>query len=121
MVNRDTRRVNPAPVNFRTNLDVVIHVENLAKAESFYGDVLGFRLVSRSEDHLEYDSGALRLYICVNEVPASFIPSLEVNDLESARQHLEDVGCTLVPRPGGGYYVRDPFGFMLDLVEVPPG
>jgi len=120
MVHRDTKRINPPPVEFCTNLDVAIHVNDLERAEEFYGDVLGFRLVSKSDEHLEYDSGALRLYINCAEMPSAFIPSLDVNDLEAAKQHLKDAGCKLIPLPGGGVYVRDPFGYLLDLIERPP-
>lgn len=120
MVHRDTRRINPDPVVFRTNLDVSIRVDDLENAESFYGDVLGFRLVSKSSEHLEFDSGALRICVFCNEVPSAFIPSLDVNDMDAARQHLKSAGCTLIPRPDGGFYVQDPFGYLLDLVERPP-
>lgn len=119
MVHRNTRRINPGPVTFRSNNDVAIHVNDLEKAEAFYGGVLGFRLVSKSEDHLEYDSGALRIYINCNELPSAFIPSLDVDDIEAARMHLENAGCTLIPLPEGGMYVRDPFGYLIDLVERP--
>jgi catechol 2,3-dioxygenase-like lactoylglutathione lyase family enzyme len=119
MLRRDTRRINPGPVTFRTNHDVAIHVDDLEKAEVFYGDVLGFRLVSKSDEHLEYDSGALRIYINCAEMPSAFIPSLDVNDIEAAKVYLENAGCTLIPLSNGGFYVRDPFGYLLDLIERP--
>jgi catechol 2,3-dioxygenase-like lactoylglutathione lyase family enzyme len=120
MADRETRRINSGPQDFRTNPDIVIHVDNLEQAESFYGQVLGFRLVSKSGEHLEYDSGALRLYINCNQMPSTFIPSLDVADMGSARMYLEQAGCTLIPLPEGRIYVRDPFGFLLNLVERPP-
>jgi len=119
MLNRDTKRIKTPPFSFCTNLDVAIHVPDLNKAEAFYGDVLGFRLVSKSEEHLEYDSGALRLYINRSDQAASFIPSLDVTDLKGASQYLQSAGCTLIPLPEGGIYVRDPFGFLIDLIERP--
>jgi catechol 2,3-dioxygenase-like lactoylglutathione lyase family enzyme len=119
MVHRDTRRIKTPPFSFRTNLDIAVHVSDLAQAEAFYGDVLGFRLVSKSDEHLEYDSGALRLYINCCEPGSSFIPSLDVNDLQGASQYLQNAGCTLIPLPGGGMYVRDPFGLLIDLIERP--
>ncbi len=117
--NRETKRIKTPPFSFRTNTDVDVYVSDLAKAEEFYEDVLGFRLVSKSKDHLEYDSGALRLYIHCGDPFPLFIPSLDVNDLAGACKYLENAGCTLIPLPRGGMYVRDPFGFLFELMERP--
>ncbi|MCE5207323.1 MAG: VOC family protein [Chloroflexi bacterium] len=117
--NRDTKRIKTPSFSFRSNTDVAVYVSDLAKAEEFYEDVLGFRLVSKSKDHLEYDSGALRLYIHRGDPSPLFIPSLDVNDLAGASKYLENAGCTLIPLPGGGMVVRDPFGFLFDLIERP--
>ncbi len=120
MIRIDTKRINPGPVTFRSNLDIAIHVPDLAQAEAFYGDVMGFRLVTRTQDHLEYDTGALRLYINRGDPSTSFVPSLDVTDLEAARLHLVNSGCELIPQPNGGLYVRDPLGFVFDIVECLP-
>ncbi len=117
--NRDTKRIKTSPFQFRTNTDVNIYISDLAKAEEFYGDTMGFRQVSKSKDHLEYDSGALRLNIHCGDPSRLFIPSIDVNDLAGASQYLENAGCILIQLPGGGLYFRDPFGLLFELVERP--
>jgi catechol 2,3-dioxygenase-like lactoylglutathione lyase family enzyme len=108
---------------FRSNSEVAVHVPALAPAEAFYVGVLGFRLVARTDDYLELDTGALRLW--VNRDPAagepSFIPSLDVPDLGAARRRLEAAGCTIVREhpDSRGLYFRDPLGLVVDVVERP--
>ena len=105
---------------FRSNREVAIHVPDLERAEAFYVGVLGCRVVSRSPDQLDLDTGQLRLY--VNRDPSAtlgYIPSFDVADYKAARAHLEAAGCETVPVEGypGLVYFRDPFGFTFDIVE----
>ncbi len=105
---------------FASNRDVAIHVPDLAAAEAFYCGVLSFPLVGRSDDQLEIDTGTFTLW--VNQDPTrrlGFIPSFNVADREAARLALEAAGAkplagTEHPR---GFYVRDPFGFTIDVIE----
>ena len=111
-----------ARVTFRSNCEIAIHVPDLARAEAFYAGVLGFRLVARSADQLEFDTGALRLY--VNRDPQTvipYIPSLDVVDYPAARRHLEAAGCKLVSAGAhsGAVYFQDPFGLVFDIIERP--
>ncbi len=116
---RETRRIKTPPFSFRTGTDVTIYVADLQKAEGFFEDVLGFRLVCKSKECLEYDSGALRLYIYCREPAPKLIPTLEVKDLAGASLYLENAGCVLLPQPDGSLYVQDPLGFLFTLVEYP--
>jgi catechol 2,3-dioxygenase-like lactoylglutathione lyase family enzyme len=108
-------------VQLRSNREIAIHVPDLARAEAFYGKLLGFRLIRRSLDQLEFDTGELRLY--VNRDTASlipYIPSFDVDDYSEARRFLEAAGCKLrfageQPVP----YFEDPFGFVFDIIERP--
>lgn len=105
---------------FRSNNEIAVHVPDLGKAAHFYGEVLGFRLVSRSERQLEFDTGKLRLYVNLDSRPLpSYVPSFDVADREQAREYLEALGCKPVPVSSqpGLYYMRDPFGLLFDLVE----
>jgi predicted enzyme related to lactoylglutathione lyase len=109
-------------VAFRSNCEIAIHVPDLARAEAFYAGVLGFRLVARSTDQLEFDTGALRLYINRDlEALRPYIPSLDVPDYAAARRHLEAAGCKLVSAGGhsGAVYFQDPFGLVFDIIERP--
>jgi catechol 2,3-dioxygenase-like lactoylglutathione lyase family enzyme len=109
-------------VAFQSNCEIAIHVPDLARAEAFYAGVLGFRLVAKSADQLEFDTGALRLY--VNRDPQTvipYIPSLDVPDYAAARRHLEAAGCKLVSAGthSGAVYFQDPFGLVFDIIERP--
>jgi catechol 2,3-dioxygenase-like lactoylglutathione lyase family enzyme len=96
-------------------------VRDLAQAEAFYGQLLGFRLVRRTLDQLEFDTGELRLYVNRDTSSLiSYIPSFDVEDYREARRFLEAAGCKLrfageQPVP----YFEDPFGFVFDIIERP--
>lgn len=109
-------------VGFRSNCEIAIHVPDLARAEAFYGDVLGFRLVTKSPHQLEFDTGALRLYVNRDdEELRPYIPSLDVPDYAAARHHLEASGCKTVSAGAhsGAVYFQDPFGLVFDVIERP--
>jgi catechol 2,3-dioxygenase-like lactoylglutathione lyase family enzyme len=107
---------------FRSNCEIAIHVPDLARAEAFYAGVLGFRLLAKSADQLEFDTGALRLYVNRDpEALRSYIPSLDVQDYAAARRHLEASGCKTVSAGShsGAVYFQDPFGLVFDIIERP--
>ena len=107
-------------VVFRSNCEVAIHVPDLARADAFYGGVLGFRLVAKSADQLEFDTGELRLFVNKDtEALRSYIPSLDVPDYAVARAHLVSAGCKTVPAGShsGAVYFQDPFGLVFDIIE----
>jgi len=109
---------------FRSNSEIAVHVSSLEKAEHFYGEVLGFRLVAKTGRQLEFDTGKLRLYVNLDSRPlTSFVPSFDVADREAAREYLEGAGCKPVhiSTHPGLYYMRDPFGLLFDLAERNPG
>jgi hypothetical protein len=102
---------------FRSNRCIAIHVNDLDKAARFYGDVLGFRQVSRTADQLEYDTGVLLLYVNRSSEQLSPIPSLSVSNIASAKECLIKSGCTIIEDRGGSLYFRDPFGSVFDVIE----
>jgi len=107
---------------FRGSNEIAVHVSDLGKAAHFYGEVLGLKLLGSTERQLEFDAGALRLYVNLDSRPlASFVPSFDVADREAAREYLEGAGCKpvhIASQPGL-YYIRDPFGLLFDLAERP--
>ena len=108
------------PIAFRSNREIAIHVFDVSRAEAFYTRVLGARVVSRSEETVALDTGALRLYVNRDaSTPRSYIPSFDVDDYAAARRHLEAAGCRTVPMGDGdgAVYFCDPFGFVFDIVE----
>jgi len=105
---------------FRANRDIAVEVENLVDAEAFYGGTLGFSVRSRAADQLELNAGAFTLWVnraASGDARRSFIPSLDVPDAAKARAALEDAGCRFVRGGEGGFYIEDPFGFVIDIVE----
>ncbi|HKW09460.1 MAG TPA: SRPBCC domain-containing protein [Gemmatimonadaceae bacterium] len=105
---------------FRANRDIAIEVESLVDAKAFYAGTLGFSIRSFDDEHLELDAGSFRLW--VNRAASragrrSFIPSLDVPDVVKARVALESAGCRVVRGGDRGFYIVDPFGFTIDVVE----
>lgn len=83
---------------FSSNCEIAIHVPSLTEAEGFYANVMGFRLVARNDEVLEFDTGALRLFVNLNkEAVYSYIPSFNVSNYEAARNYLEGTGCKTIP------------------------
>ena len=111
-------QAGPIRVAFKSNTEVAIHVPDLDVARAFYEGVLGFRMIARTADYLEMDSGALRLYVNRDENDLrSFIPSLDVPNLTAAKEHLANAGCETVELESGGMYFKDPFGLVFDIVQ----
>lgn len=104
---------------FRANTDVAVHVPDLARAEAFYGGVLGFPLVERGDGYLSFEAGSFRLWVNRDEEARPFIPSLDTADASAARVALIDAGCRIVRNADGtgGFYFEDPFGFVIDVIE----
>ena len=119
----DLSRSQPA---FAANNELALHVADPAAAELFYSQVLGCEVVSRTEDCIALRSGALRLYLLRDPLPAheAVVPSFDVPDRSAALAALQAAGCTLVPigpHAPGEHYVRDPYGILFDLIERPTG
>jgi len=104
-------------MKFQSNKCIAIHLPNLAKAERFYGDVLGFKLKSKSETYLEYDTGRFLLYINKSPKGRPPIPSFTVKNTAAAKAHLKAHGCKILIDRGSSLYFRDPFGITYDIVE----
>jgi catechol 2,3-dioxygenase-like lactoylglutathione lyase family enzyme len=109
------------PLLFRSSREVAIHVPDLDRAEAFYGGVLGFLLVAKTDSLLQFDTGELMLYVNKDmESSGGFIPSLGVADAAAARRIVEAAGCEIVREyPDSlGFYFRDPFGLVLDVIQL---
>jgi catechol 2,3-dioxygenase-like lactoylglutathione lyase family enzyme len=107
---------------FRGNNELALHVADPAAAATFYENVLGGHVVSRTTDCIEVVSGALRLFLLRDPAPTHdvVVPSFDVPDRAAALAQLQAAGCTLVPigpHAPDGCYVRDPFGVIFDVIE----
>jgi catechol 2,3-dioxygenase-like lactoylglutathione lyase family enzyme len=104
-------------MKFQSNRCIAIHLPNLAKAERFYSDVLGFKLKSKSRAYLEYDTGHFLLYINKSAKARPPIPSFDVKSVPEAKAHLKAHGCKILIDRGGSLYFCDPFGITYDVIE----
>jgi catechol 2,3-dioxygenase-like lactoylglutathione lyase family enzyme len=102
---------------FRSNNCVAIHLVDIAAAENFYTNVMKFRLISRSDVSLEYDTGHFLLYVNRDLNTQPPIPSFSVKDIEAAKHSLIENGCTILREDRASLYFRDPFGITYDLIQ----
>lgn len=110
--------------SFAANNELALHVADPDAAESFYAQVLGCEVVSRTPDCIALTSGALRLYLLRDPRPTHepVVPSFDVPDRSAALTMLQAAGCTLVPigpHAPGEHYLRDPHGILFDVIERP--
>ena len=110
---------------FRGNNELALHVADPEAAAAFYEQVLGGKVVERTPDCIEVRSGALRLFMLRDPAPTHdvVVPSFDVPDRAAALKHLQAAGCTLIaigPHAPDGFYVRDPFGAIFDVIERKP-
>ena len=104
-------------MKFRSNNCVAIHLNDLEKAEQFYGGVLGFELKSKSRAQLCFNTGRFLLYINKAKRTQPPVPSFTVKNLREAKARLKKAGCKIVHDWGRALYFRDPFGIVYDLIE----
>jgi catechol 2,3-dioxygenase-like lactoylglutathione lyase family enzyme len=117
---------------------VILIVQDLDRALSFYTGVLGLRLGHRSGDYAQLDTGATRLALYTRsamgkilgmslEAPASNAPGFEigfkVNDVDAAFGELVARGGVPVVAPTDRFwgqrtaYIRDPDGHLIELAQ----
>jgi catechol 2,3-dioxygenase-like lactoylglutathione lyase family enzyme len=102
---------------FKSNNCVAIHLVDITAAENFYTNVMKFRLLTKSEDHLEYETGHFLLYVNRDLNTQPPIPSFTVKDIEAARKFLMENGCIILREDKNSLYFRDPFGITYDVIE----
>lgn len=106
-------------MKYFSNKDLAIHVKNLNEAENFYGGILGFKLLSKNESQLSYDTGTFCLWINKDEETKSFIPSFSVSDINESKKELIEAGCKIIKEWADykSFYAVDPFGIVIDVIE----
>jgi extradiol dioxygenase family protein len=107
---------------------ITVPADAIPSARSFYGGVLGLPELRSSERAAIYDLGGgdLELHVIAGgaaDPAADHHFALEVAELAPARRALEEAGHAVEDaRPVGGrdrFFVRDPFGNLLELVSPP--
>ncbi len=115
----DSRERTRGAIAFLSDGDFAIHVTDIEKAEDFYGDVLGFKLLEKKNDQLVYDTGQFTLYVNKDTKVIPYIPALAVKNFDKAKQHLTGSGCKIVKEwpKHKALYFEDPFGILFDIIE----
>jgi catechol 2,3-dioxygenase-like lactoylglutathione lyase family enzyme len=102
----------------KTSRDILIQTKKMATATKFYEQVLGFKVIERSDQLIGFETGSFRFFIDKGE-PYGPVLEFYVPNLEQAKKILIENGCHIeiedpkVPR----CYVRDPFGLIFNLAE----
>jgi len=121
---RDAMKVKRIVANIAT--------DNVAAAAAFYRDLLGLELLMDHGWLATYGSGeTMRVQVGVASQGGSDTPvpdlSIEVDDVDEALACMRAAGIVIeygpVDEPWGvrRFYVRDPFGRLLNILEHRPG
>jgi catechol 2,3-dioxygenase-like lactoylglutathione lyase family enzyme len=102
---------------FRSNNCVTIHLTDITAAENFYTNVMKFKLLSKSEKSLEYDTGYFRLNVNQDLDTHPPIPRFTVEDIAATKQSLLENGCVILREDKTSLNFRDPFGITYDVIE----
>ncbi len=99
---------------------IAFHTPDRDRAAAFYTTVLQLPQVASGNDQLELKAGDNRLFLDHGDSPQPVFEFI-VPDLDTARNELEQHGCTIVrwEGKGGANYIRDPFGLIFNLWEDP--
>ena len=127
----------PPPVNHI--IETVIYAPDLDAARSFYGDVMGLRCFSQSDNHVFFAVGHTVLLVFVpastrvqTDLPAHgtdgaghFAIQIDPELYEPWRAHLDDAGVSIelehrwTDGVSRSIYFRDPAGNAVELVTRP--
>jgi hypothetical protein len=102
---------------FKSNNCVAIHLKDITAAENFYTNVMKFRLLTKSEERLEYETGHFLLYVNRDLNTQPPIPSFTVKNIRAARKFLSENGCSILREDDSSLYFRDPFGITYYAIE----
>jgi len=103
---------------FHSNDFVAIHLQDITAAENFYTNIMKFRLLTRSEAHLEYDTGNFHLRVNRDLNIDPPFPRFTVKDIETARRCLLENGCVILREDQRSLHFCDPFGITYDAIEA---
>lgn len=94
---------------------VAVQVNDYQRAVRFYVDVMGMELVRQDENEAELRNGEMTFFI-ENKPGGSIFFEFKVEDLEAARQSLEQAGCQISPthteEGNPSFIARDPYGML---------
>jgi len=92
-------------------------VPDIDKAEKFYSNVMGLKLLNKSDKQLVYNTIHFTLFVEKNDVVKPPVPSFTVDNINEARSELVDAGCEIVDEGNNWMWFKDPFGNVFDVIE----
>jgi catechol 2,3-dioxygenase-like lactoylglutathione lyase family enzyme len=101
-------------VKFQTSNCVALGVSDKRQAADLYRDVLGFEEVKSGGNWIEMRTGALRIFLCEDEVNVPCF-DLEAESVEGAEAYLTAKGFEKVDIAPGETFMKDPYGYIYCL------
>ena len=103
-------------MKFKMSSAVSLQTADPEQAFSFYTKVLGFPSLDEG-DARGVDVAPLTMYVGSRQYCDGLLMELIVDDVEAARGHLVENGCTVVHWDGAGKacIIEDPFGIRFNL------
>jgi catechol 2,3-dioxygenase-like lactoylglutathione lyase family enzyme len=108
-------------MKFRMSPNVAVRTQGqLAEAVNFYTNVLGFQNRSSDPELGDLDANPINLFVLEDDEFRGPVMELFVDDLEKAREILENNGCKVLRWRGKGQdcYIQDPFGVIFNIWEA---
>jgi catechol 2,3-dioxygenase-like lactoylglutathione lyase family enzyme len=103
-------------MRFTSNRDIAVGVYDLEQAIEFYEKALRFKPEKTQSNLLVYNTGHFTLYVEKGK-PHPPIPSYTVDNLEDAKRHLLENGCSILVESEKSLYFKDPFDIIWDVIE----
>jgi predicted enzyme related to lactoylglutathione lyase len=107
---------------------VMIGVNDLTEALSFYSDVLGLKPIwqdqNRGQAGLLFPASDTKIILHTDtEIPGQVEVNYLVDDVDAAVQKYVDQGCEVLAEPfdtrlGRGAVIQDPFGIRLSILDM---
>jgi catechol 2,3-dioxygenase-like lactoylglutathione lyase family enzyme len=102
---------------FTGNTSIAIRVNDLDIAKKFYAETLGLKVMYQTSEMLVFDTGSFQLFIEKDDEVHPPVPSFTVESVSAAKEHLTGAGCSIVREFKGGFWFKDPFGIVYDVIE----
>lgn len=93
---------------------VAFGVLNMHEAAAFYENVMGFKVVLKTDDWIQLKAGVINLFLVEDSVR---VPTFELvaSDVSTVTEYLEHHGCMIdegMTEDAGQPVVRDPYGYL---------
>ena len=109
-------------MNFEMSTNIAVQTTEPEKAIEFYTSVLGFNDRSAETDFGGLEANPFRIFVQNEKRISGPVLELFVDNLEVAKQHLVENGCTVICWEGLGKdcYIKDPFGLTFNIWQKLP-